>query len=111
MAAGPQAAALGTFVFAGDLALQMHGMSIGGAMSSAAVAVKLGFEEAKGFSDQKRFQAVGFPAGNIEKESGPRRYVDDVLGASYMYCSGCLLVALRASTRRSCRLCSSRPPR
>ena len=67
MAAGLQAAALGTFVFAGNLALQMHGMSIGGAMSSAAVAVKLGCEEALGFRDRGRFHTLGFPAGDIEK--------------------------------------------
>ena len=82
------AAASGTFAVLGSLVVELLGMSIGGAMSSAAVSVRFGAEEHKAFSSE-------WAVKNKLKDQLPplldwMRYVDDVMSLSRCVCSNCM---------------------
>ena len=82
------AAASLTLAVLGDTVVQLHGMSIGGSMSSSAVSVRFAEEESRAFQGQScclpGFEAV--QRGDLYW----LRYVDDVLAASRCICAGCL---------------------
>ena len=82
---GLLAAASATVACLGDLTVEMEGMSIGGSMSGAAVAVRLAAEELEATSTRMRSLGFQVSSGSL----GWLRYVDDVLACSYQYCSSC----------------------
>ena len=67
---------------------ELSGMSIGGAMSSAAVSVRIAAEEMSGFATSwaKLHGGTSFNESVLNRI----RYVDDVHCMSYQVCSGCL---------------------
>jgi len=80
--------AAGTFALLGDTVVLLHGMSIGGSMSSSAVAVRFAAEEGMAFKSQQH-KAMGFDKLD-DRDVQWLRYVDDVLAASRTVCSSCL---------------------
>ena len=94
-------AASSTFAMLGNAVVSLDGMSIGGAMSSAAVSTRFAEEESKAFVGKKHVDA-GFGALS-PKDVAWIRYVDDILAASNSICGSCLLqfVALLYSERTS----------
>ena len=77
-----------TLAVLGDVVVQLHGMSIGGSMSSSAVSVRFGYEEARAFSgDQCTLPGLSMlRRGDV----GWLRYVDDILSASRCVCACCM---------------------
>ena len=77
-----------TLAVLGDVVVQLHGMSIGGSMSSSAVSVRFGYEEARAFSgDQCILPGLSMlRRGDV----GWLRYVDDILSASRCVCACCM---------------------
>ena len=84
------ASAASTFCALGDVVVQLRGVSIGGSLSSSAVAVHLAFEESTAF-DSERLAAIGFQNCGIADVQWCR-YVDDILSFSRTLCSRCVSV-------------------
>ena len=82
------AAASVTLAVVGDVVAQLHGMSIGGSMSSSAVSVRFATEEAVAFKSPSHVSG-GF-GGLGKQDVNWLRYVDDVLAASRCVCSVCM---------------------
>ena len=82
------AAVSATLVVLGSTVLQLHGMTIGGSMSSSAVAVRFAQEESQAFVCPAHVQADFHKL----QRSDIRwlRYVDDLLSASRTVCASCL---------------------
>ncbi len=89
LGAALQAAANGTYGSIAGIVAELRGMSIGGAMSSAAVSVRFAAEELSGFASSWAKQHEVSSTLN-ESVLNWIRYVDDVLCTSYQVCSGCL---------------------
>ena len=83
------AAAATTFALLGDVVTELNGMSIGGAMSSSAVATRFAYEESKAFVSAHH-RSAGFDTLS-RKQVDWLRYVDDTLGASSCLCGTCLV--------------------
>ena len=81
-----------TFCALGDMVLQLGGMSIGGSLSSPAVAVHLAFEESAAFA-RERLENIGF-VGIDSSDVQWDRYVDEILSFSFTLCSMCLSIFL-----------------
>ena len=79
------ASAASTFCALGDVVLQLQGMSIGGSLSSSAVAVHLAFEESSAF-EPDRLAKIGFQ-NCCSADVQWCRYVDDILSFSHTLCS------------------------
>ena len=84
------ASAASTFCALGDVVLQLQGMSIGGSLSSAGVAVHLAFEESTAF-EPARLAKIGFQNCSSADVQWCR-YVDDILSLSYTLCSRSLSI-------------------
>ena len=85
------AATVLSFACLSTLVIKQHGLAIGGILSSAAVSVVLGYEEALVLEGSR--QIPGFPMSG--KEAVLRRifwcrYVDDLLAFSFCYCPSCI---------------------
>ena len=98
------ASAASTFCALADVVLQLQGMSIGGSLSSAGVAVYLAFEESTAF-EPARLAKIGFQNCSSADVQWCR-YVDDILSFSYTLCSRCLSIFFVRSILKSCRRCT-----
>ena len=91
------ASAASTFCALGDVVLQLRGMSIGGSLSSSAVAVHLAFEESTAF-DSERLAAIA-----------SRIVVLQMCSGAGMLMISCLLVALYVHVVCRCSLAHYTP--
>ena len=87
-----------TLVCTGDVVWQMKGLAIGGIVSSVAVSLVLGFQEAVWDEDPGLRANHGFDFGSrhVRECVGFKRYVDDVLSCSCVLCGSCLFQFLTA---------------
>ena len=83
----------------GEVVVEMMGLCIGGVMSSAAVAVQLGDEDACVLEDPHKLDFEGwvFPGRDVLSVYAWLRYVDDISSFSYRLCPQCMVRCLRAT--------------
>ena len=73
--------------------IRQHGMATRGVLSSAAVSVILGDEEAEVLEGARQIPRFCLPQGpSLLQRIFWARYVDDLLSFSFQYCSACLSV-------------------
>ena len=87
-----------SLVVLGSMVLQIRGIPIGGVMSSAAVAVVLGAADPGWLGQYEEHPRLGFHFRGRAVRSciSWKRYVDDVLAGSRVFCDSCIFVFMRA---------------
>ena len=77
---------------------QILGIPFGGIMSSAAVAVVLGAAELVWLDQQQKHRRLGFhfKGRPVRSCMSWKRYADDVVVGSRLFCCGCIFVFVRA---------------
>ena len=86
-----------SLVMLGSTVWQIRGAQIGGVMSSAAVAVLLGAAEIVWLDQRQKHRRLGFLFGwrPVRSCISWKRYVDDVVVGSRVFCCSCIFVFLR----------------